>query len=129
MKDLRLVIKINKSASKVFSYTTDPKNTSSWIDTIVVEEVNEWPIKIGTIYRNQNKLGEWATYKVVSFEQDKEFILSQLTGDYHVRYRFTQLANDQSELEYYEWVDKGELSEPFAFENLLILKKILESEE
>ncbi|KKR56138.1 MAG: hypothetical protein UT93_C0004G0016 [Candidatus Woesebacteria bacterium GW2011_GWF1_40_24] len=127
MKDKRLTIKINKPTHGVFEFTTDPKNTPLWVNSITYEEVNEQPVKIGTIYRNKNKQGVWQEYEVTKFEQDKSFIFSSKNSSYHVKYTFTPIDENSCELEYYEWVDEGELEEPFTIEILEKLKKILEN--
>ena len=126
MKDLKLAIKIDKPVSRVFEFTTNPKNTPLWVDSIVKEETNEWPIKVGTIYRNQNKQGRWNEYEVIKFEKDKMFIFSQKNSSYHVKYTFAPINNNSCELEYYEWVDNGELEDPFTIDILEKLKIILE---
>lgn len=123
---MQLKVVINKPAAEVFAFTTDPKNTPRWIDSIVVEETNEWPVKLGSIYRNQNRHGEWAEYKVTQFEPNKSFIFSKKGSAYHVRYTFTPVSDNQTELEYYEWVDRGEL-EPFTQEALDKLKHVMEA--
>lgn len=126
MKDCKLIIRINKPASVVFDFTTNPDNTPLWVPTIVHEEVSETPVTIGTIYKNQNKQGVWQEYEVTAFEKDKLFIFSSKTSTYHVKYTFTPIGNNSCELEYYEWVDEGFLDEPFTIDILEKLKEILE---
>jgi uncharacterized protein YndB with AHSA1/START domain len=128
MKDKRLTIVINKPIGKVFEFTTNPDNTSKWIDGIVLEETNETPPKLGTIYRNKGKSGNWNEYEMTAFENDKMFELSRINGSYHVRYTFTPTDDSKCEFEYYEWVDEGELDDTFSQDVLEKLKSIMEQE-
>lgn len=50
MKDKRLSIVIDKPVSEAFEFTTNPANTSKWIDGDHPEETNETPPKLGTIW-------------------------------------------------------------------------------
>lgn len=126
MKENRLIVKINKSKNEVFDFTINPKNTPKWIDAIESEETNEWPIKIGTKYHNKGKSGEWSEYIVIALDPNKLFEIKMLGSNYHTRYTYRDLG-DGTELEYFEWVDEGEIENPFTIGVLEKLKKFLES--
>lgn len=126
MKDKRLKIVIDKPVSEVFEFTTDPANTPKWIGGIVVEETNEWPSKLGTIYRNKGQGDGWNEYEMTEFGKDKTFTLTRLNSDYHVRYTFTPTEDHSCNFEYYEWVDEGELDDTVSQEVLEKLKQVME---
>lgn len=128
MKDKRLRIIIDKTVSEVFDFTTNPENTSKWIDGIVVEETNETPPKLGTIYKNKGRGDGWNEYEMTVFEKDKTFTLSRINGDYHVRYTFTPVDETRCDFEYYEWIDNGELDDTVSQDVLEKLKSVLEQE-
>ncbi len=125
MNEQKLSIKINKPVKELFTFTIDPKNTPKWIDAVVTEQANEWPPKLGTIYKNQNKNGEWRELTVTAFEQDKMFVLSDKNG-FHVGYTFTELNKNTTGLEYSLWMDEGELKVTVTMEVLEKLKRKIE---
>lgn len=129
MKSKRLAIKINKPRNEVFDFVTDPANTPKWVDFIVEEKTDEWPPKLGTIYKNQDRAGEWRELQMTEFEQNKMFVMSNQASGYHVRYTLKSLDNRTTELCYEEFVDKGELEGPFTIEILEKLKSIIEQPE
>ena len=125
MKEKKIVIQIRRPPKDIITCLLDPKNTPKWIDSIVVEQTNEWPPKVGTIYRNQNTNGAWSEYKVVALQDDMfEFVSTSST--YHVRYTLQPITPDTTELEYFEWMEKGELEHPFTMDILQKLKTVLE---
>jgi hypothetical protein len=129
MKDLTLSIEINRSAADICAFTLDPANTPKWVDFIAEEETNEWPPKVGTIYRNRGlDDAELFELELTVYEPGKTFTLSKTDGSYSVRYTFIPLAADRTKFEYYEWTDEAELSVPFAMAPLQKLKSIMESE-
>lgn len=128
MKNNKLRIVIDRPLKDVFNFTLDPNNTPKWINSIVFEETNEQPSKLGTTYKNTDKDGEWSEYEITKFEQDKTFVLSEKGGDYHVKYTFTSISRGETNFEYHEWVDEGKLNHPFAQETLEKLKVLLEDD-
>jgi uncharacterized protein YndB with AHSA1/START domain len=125
MKDLKLSIKIDRPIKEVFAFAVDPKNTPKWVDFIVTEQTNEWPPKLGTIYRNRNTAGQWREFEVAAFEQDKRFELSTKDG-FHVSYAFTAIDEGATELEYAEWMDEGELKDLLTIDILEKFKRAVE---
>jgi len=126
MEENKISVVINSSIKKVFEIVINPKNTPLWIDEIVKEETNEFPVKIGTKYKNLNKNGDWSEYEVIQFVQNKIFELKSKNSSYHVTYTFELISDNQTKLTYFEWVDNGELNKPFPPEILEKLKKVIE---
>lgn len=127
MKSNKLTIKINKPLSEVFGFLLSPANSPLWVDSFVKEETSDWPVKMGTIYKNLSKDGLWREYTVTAFKENEVFELTSADKNYHVLYTFRPFNDNITELEYYEWVDKGELDEPFKIETLQKLKSIIEN--
>lgn len=129
MKQNKLTIKINKPAREVFDFTINPKNTHKWIKSIEIEKSSDWPIKISTKYKNKGKDNNWSEYKVTDLKQNKVFELVSSDSNYHVRYTYKPIDQNSSEMEYLEWVDKGELDNPFVQSTMEKLKELVEEKK
>jgi hypothetical protein len=126
MKENKLAITIDKPVAEVFAFGINPINTPAWIDSIVQEEIDGLPIRVGTIYRNKNPEGIWNEYKVSQFEKNTLFELTSLNSSYKVKYTFKAISDTETELEYLEWMEEAELESPFTLESLSKLKEIIE---
>jgi hypothetical protein len=126
MRENKIVIKIKCSVSDIFNFTLNPTNTPKWIASIVEEKSNESPSKLGTIYRNKNKDGIRTEYEIVEFKKNKAFTMKQKDSNYRVRYTLKSLKDGSTELTYFEWVEIGELEDPFSKGTLNKLKAIME---
>jgi len=124
MKNLKQSITVNKPVEDVFAFTINPANTPKWVDSIIIEETNEWPVKLGSVYRNQNQAGEWSEYTLTVFEPVKTFTLTQFDGNY-LRYTFVKHDENSTEL-IYEWLG-DELEESELKEILEKLKLVIET--
>lgn len=126
MKENIIKITINNPIDEVFEFTTNPKNTHIWIEHLKEEQTNEYPPQIGTVYRNHDGSENWDEYEVIELEKNKIFTLRSKDGIYNVRYTYTFIDANSTEMGYYEWVTEGELDNPFRQEVLEKLKKVME---
>lgn len=127
MNENKLSIVISKPVAEVFEFTLNPANTPLWIEFVLKEETNEWPPQLGTVYRNTSDGNNWNEYVLTVLVPDQQFTLTSGTNSYHVQYTFTPIDKDSTNFEYFEWVDVGELEEPFDIVHLEKLKSILEN--
>jgi len=127
MKDLKLTVRINKPIAEVFEFTTNPNNTAKWIDSVEGERADTFPPKIGTKYENWDSSGKVNQYVVTKYEPSKVFQLDATHQEYKVRYIYTLISESETELEYYEWSESGQLHAPFMQEILDKLKEVMES--
>ena len=126
MQENKIIIIIDKPVEDVFEFTTNPRNTHLWIPSIQEEIAEDFPPRIGTQYKNRCEGSDWDVYKVIEYEPNKIFTLSDLNGNYHVRYTYKKLSDGQTEMEYFEWMKIGELKNLFTQDILQNLKYALE---
>lgn len=126
MNKNKITVVINKPVKEVFEFTTNPKNTSLWIPQIKKELSSQYPPKINTIYRNRDNAGNWNYYKVIELEENNVFTLKSSDENYFVRYTYKKLSEAKTEMQYFEWVKKGQIENPFTQEILQGLKQAME---
>lgn len=125
MKDWKSTVIIDAPVSEVFAFTTNPEKTHLWIEGIQKEESSEFPPVLGTTYRNTSDGKDWDEYEVVELQENEVFTLAKKSSPYRVRYSYRKTDSAQTELTYYEWVEEGELENPFSEECLEVLKELL----
>lgn len=106
MNAIATSITIDKSPHVVFEFCLDPKNTHLWVESVLEEKTNEWPVKLGTVYRNRRKDGNWSEYEIVSLEQDRQFVMRSADGML-VKYVFTPIPPTATKLDYSLTFDSG----------------------
>ena len=126
MKENKIAVIVNRQIDEVFEFTTNPQNTHLWIPSISEEVTEKYPPKINTRYKNRGEDEDWNEYKVVDFQKNKIFVLSDLDENYFVKYTYRKLDDNKMEMEYFEWMTDGELEKPFTKDILENLKKVIE---
>jgi len=124
MQENKIVVIINKPIEEVFEFTTNPQNTPLWVPFIEEEIAEEFPPKIGTIYKNR-RADSWNTSQVTEYEPNNLFKLENDT--FSVKYSYKKVNKNTTELTYLESVKQGVLAKPFTKEVLEKLKEIIES--
>ena len=124
MQENKISIIINKPVEEVFEFTTNPKNTPLWVSFIDEEITDEYPPKIGSVYRNRRG-DSWNDSVVSEFEPNRVFKLENDT--FSVKYSYKKISENETEMQYLECVKQGILAKPFTKEVLEKLKKIIES--
>ncbi|MBU0618823.1 hypothetical protein KKD62_01150 [Patescibacteria group bacterium] len=126
MKSNKLTVWINKPVDEIFRFCITPPNSTRWIPSVTKEETSEFPIRIGTVYTLQNKNGNFSEVTVTGIKKNEFVEWISKDKNYHCRYLFKPLDRNTSEFEYYEWIEKGELEEPFTIDILEKLKRVIE---
>lgn len=124
MQENRLKVMINKPIDVVFEFTTNPKNTHLWVPFVDEEVAEEFPPKIGTVYKSRR--GEsWNEISVSEYTLNGVFKLENAV--FFVKYVYTKIDENNTQLEYIEAVKQGKLKNSFTQEVLDKLKSIIES--
>ena len=126
MKENRIIVTINRPITDVFEFTTNPKYTHLWFSSIKEEVAEEYPPKINTKYKNRGKGQDWNVYKVINFQINQSFELSDLNDNFSVKYTYKSLEDNKTEMEYFESIKNGELKELTTDSVFLNLKQLLE---
>lgn len=127
MKNNKLVVEIKQPVDKVFKFTITPPNSAKWIPGVVEEKTNEWPIRIGTVYKLTDKDGGHSEVIVSDLKKNRMIEWTTKDKNYHCRYTYKPMNENTTKLEYYEWVEKGNIEKPFTASVLDKLKEVLES--
>jgi uncharacterized protein YndB with AHSA1/START domain len=121
----KLTVVINKPIEEVFAFCITPPKAKLWVPGNINETTNEWPAKVGTVYTEYKSDNTSFNIIVTDYKQNEYIEWKTEDGNYHVRYTFTFIDNNSTMLEY---VETGDVSEPFSQEVLEKLKQVIESE-
>ena len=127
MRENKLTIKINRPLQEVWEFTLDAKNTPKWMEDCLKEEASPWPAAPGTVYTHTNKDGAIFKFTMTGISPMDHFDMLGEDNNYHCRYTYKDLGDGTTELEYYEWMEKGELDGPVPQEVLQKLKSVMEA--
>lgn len=126
MKSNRLTVQVIRPIAEVFAFTIEPKNVPKWLDYVVAGDRNDWQLKAGSVYRLKYKDGKVIDFDVTASEVNKLFEIVSRDGNYHVRYSFKPVNSYKTELEYFEWVEEGDIEAPFTKSTLNKLRMAIE---
>ena len=127
MTDQKFAIRICKPIQEVFAFITNPAYTPEWIHGVVKEEAEGERVQVGTIIRNWNEDGKMNEYTVTAYNESTVFQLESTIADYKLRYTCTPISDNETEFEYYEWSESGQLHSSSIEEILNELKTVMES--
>lgn len=121
----KLIINIHKPIAEVFAFCVTPPKVTLWVPGFIDEKTNEWPPRVGTIYTEYKNDNTSFNIIVTDYKENEYIEWKTEDGSYHVRYTFTQIDPNTTQLEY---VETGVVEEPFNKEVLEKLKEVIENE-
>ena len=125
MSENKLTVIINKPITDVFAFSVTPPKAKFWVPGIVDEKTNEWPAKVGTIYTEYKEDNTSFNIIVTDYKENEYIEWQAEDGNYHVRYTFTSVEENTTELMY---VETGDVTDPFTQDVLSKLKSVIENE-
>jgi len=123
MEKNKLTISINKPHSEVFAFCITPPKAKLWVPGIINETTNEWPAKIGTVYTEYKNDNTSFNIIVTDYKENDYIEWKTEDGNYHVRYTFTPIDRNTTQLEY---VETGDVDKQFTQDVLEKLKSVIE---
>lgn len=123
MKNNKLTIKIYRPLAEVFAFCITPPKAKLWVPGIINEVTNEWLTKIGTVYTEYKKDNTSFNLIVTDYKENEYIEWKTEDGSYHVSYTFTPIDQTTTQLEY---IETGDVNEPFTQEVLEKLKEAIE---
>lgn len=125
MNENKLTITINKPLPEVFAFCITPPKVKLWVPGFINETTNEWPAKVGTVYTEYKNDDTSFNIIVTDYKENEYIEWKTEDGSFHVRYTFTSIDQNTTELTY---VETGDVDKPFTQEVLEKLKQVVENE-
>jgi uncharacterized protein YndB with AHSA1/START domain len=125
MSENILIVTINKPIAEVFEFCITPPKAKLWVPDVINETTNEYPIKIGTVYTEYKNDNIFFNIIVTDYKENDYIEWKTEDGNYHVRYTFTSIEQNTTQLKY---VETGNVDKPFTQDVLEKLKQVIEKE-
>lgn len=120
----KLTVIISKPIAEVFAFSITPPKAKLWVPGIINETTSEWPAKVGTVYTEYKSNNTSFNIIVADYKENDYIEWMTEDGNYHVRYIFTPIDQNATQLDY---VETGDVTEPFTQEVLEKLKQVIEN--
>lgn len=124
MDSNKLVVTINKPLVEVFAFCITPPKAKLWVPGIINETTNEWPAKLGTVYTEYKSDSTSFNIIVTDYKENDYIEWKTEDGNYHVRYIFTPIDQNTTQLDY---IETGDVTQPFTQDVLEKLKQVIEN--
>jgi hypothetical protein len=127
MKENRLTITIKKPLDEVFVFATQAPNTKYWIPGVIDEAIDTEFVAVGTRHTLTTSDGRSFVVVVAAYKENEYIEWTDEVKIFYCRHEYSTTQQGFTKLDYIEWMEFGELKEPFEQTTMDKLKGVLEA--